>query len=190
VKRGSDPLRMKRVVIDKKMDFAAFRRYLGAGSMRIEEALPAPTQVFEPEQPIVVSAKIPNHQTLDPKSIGMALISSGTSTAPFSYDPKDGSISMVLHEALDNIRGKYQRALVWATDMKTGKRVEASWTFKVPDAILPQTALPTVQPATVAPAQSSVSAPAPAAAPAEQPAVALAATVPVVVPPMKHTPKK
>lgn len=194
VKRGSDPLRMRRVVIDKKMDFAAFRRYLGAGSMRIEEALPAPTQVFEPEQPIVVSAKIPNHQSLDPKSIGMALISSG-STGPFSYDPKDGSISMVVRDAIETLRGKYQRALVWATDTKTGKRVEASWTFKVPDAILPQTTpLPAVQPATVAPAQSSVTAPsAPAAVPSTgEPAVALASTVPVlpVVPPLKHTPKK
>jgi hypothetical protein len=150
VKRGSDPLRMKRMVVDKKMDFASFRRYLGAGSMRVEELLPVASQVFEPAQPIIVSAKIPNHQTLDPKSIGMALIST-SSSAPFSYDAKDGSITMVLRDALDNLRGKYQRALVWATDSKTGKRVEASWTFKVPEQLLPQSPVPPT-PASLAPA--------------------------------------
>jgi peptidoglycan/xylan/chitin deacetylase (PgdA/CDA1 family) len=151
VKRGSDPLRMKRMVVDKKMDFATFRRYLGAGSMRVEEMLPIASQVFEPEQPIIVSAKISNHQKLDPKSVGMALISTGSS-APFSYDAKDGSITMVLRDALDNLRGKYQRALVWATDSKTGKRVEASWTFKIPEQLLPQSPVPSPQPATLTPA--------------------------------------
>ena len=128
------------MAIDKRMDFASFRRYLGAGSMRVEETLPIASQVFEPELPIVVSAKIPNHQKLDPKSIGMALIST-SSSAPFSYDAKDGSITMVLRDALDDLRGKYQRALIWATDSKTGKRVEASWTFKIPEQLLPQSPL-------------------------------------------------
>ena len=154
VKKSTDPMRMNRVVIDKRMDFAAFRHYLGAGSMRIEDVTPMPTQLFEPEQPIIVSAKIPNHSTLDPTSIGMALISAPSQT-PFAYDAKDGSITMVLKDAVDALRGKYQRALVWATDAKTGKRVEASWTFKVPDQTLPQTPLPLVQPATLAPATSS-----------------------------------
>jgi peptidoglycan/xylan/chitin deacetylase (PgdA/CDA1 family) len=153
VKRGSDPLRMKRMVVDKRMDFASFRHYLGAGAMRVEEMLPLTSQTFEPEQPIIVSAKIPNHKTLDPKSIGMALISSGSAT-PFSYDARDGSITMVIKDAIDNLRGKYQRALVWATDTKTGKRVEASWTFKVPDQLLPQAPAPATTPASLAPAAS------------------------------------
>jgi hypothetical protein len=104
-----------------------------------------------------VSAKIPNHKSLDPKSIGMALISS-TSAAPFSYDARDGSITMVLKDAIDNLRGKYQRALIWAIDSKTGKRVEASWTFRVPDQLLPQPpASPAVQPGALAPATTGQS---------------------------------
>jgi len=155
VKRGSDPLRMKRVVIDKHMDFASFRHYLGAGTMQIEDALPAPTHVFEPDQPIVISAKLPNHKSLDPTSIGMALISGGSATSPFAYDPKDGSITMTLRDALETLRGKYQRAIVWATETKTGRRVEASWTFKVPEQLLPQPASAPVAPATLAPSSNS-----------------------------------
>ena len=155
VKKGSDPLRMKRVIIDKHMDFASFRHYLGAGTMRIEDALPAPTHVFEPDQPIVISAKLPNHKSLDPTSIGMALISPGTTASPFSYDPKDGSITMTLHDALETLRGKYQRAIVWATETKTGRRVEASWTFKVPEQLLPQPMTTPVAPATLAPSSGS-----------------------------------
>ena len=131
VKRGSDPLRMKRVVIDKKMDFAAFRKYLGAERMQLAEATPTPGKILD--APVtVVSAKIPNHQTIDPKSVGMALLSLG-STMPYSYDARSGSVSIVLREAIDEVKGRYHRALVWATDAKTGKRIEASWTFRVPD---------------------------------------------------------
>ena len=154
VRRGSDPLRMKRMVIDKKMDFAAFRKYLGAGSMRVDETTPIPTQSFESDQPIIVSAKIPNHDALDPKSIGMALLGPGGNVSPFSYDPKSGAITMTMSEALDALRGKVQRALVWATDAKTGKRVEASWTFKVPEQQLPAPST-TLQPAVVVPSSSA-----------------------------------
>jgi hypothetical protein len=131
---------MKRVVIDKKMSFAAFRRYLGAGSMSVEETTPLPGQVVDTRQPLVVSAKIPNHTTLDPRSVGMALLSLGT-TLPYSYDSRDGSISVVIREALDELKGKAQRAVVWATDLKSGKRVEASWTFQIPgtDEVKPET---------------------------------------------------
>jgi peptidoglycan/xylan/chitin deacetylase (PgdA/CDA1 family) len=155
VKRGSDPLRMKRMVVDKHMDFAAFRHYLGAGTMPIEDTLPAPTQVFEPAQPIIVSAKLPNHKSLDPSSIGMALLSPSSAASPFSYDPKDGSISMTLHDALENLRGKYQRAIIWATETKTGRRVEASWTFKIPDQLLPLPTVTPVAPATLTPSTTS-----------------------------------
>jgi peptidoglycan/xylan/chitin deacetylase (PgdA/CDA1 family) len=133
VVRGSDPLRMRRFVVDKRMDFAAFRHYLGAGEMRIEGVTPIPGQVVEPlEQPIVVSAKLPNYKHLDPTSVAMAVLSA-TVTAPYSYDARDGSISMVLRDAVNKLKGQYLRALVWGTDAKTGKRVEATWTFRLPE---------------------------------------------------------
>lgn len=147
VRRGSDPFRMKRVVIDKKMDFAAFRHYMGAAPMRVEEMTPLPGQVFEPVQPLVISAKIPGYKSLDPSSIGMALLSSGM-TAPFSYDARDGSISMVISDAVKALKGQYQRAMIWATDVHTGKRVEATWTFRLPDPNAPPPAAPQ-QPASV-----------------------------------------
>lgn len=149
VRKGSDPLRMRRFVIDKRMDFAAFRHYLGAGSMPIQDITPMPNQVLEPEQPIVVSAKIPNSLSLDPKSIGMALITPGTAM-PFSYDAKSGSITMVISQALETLKGKSLRALVWATD-KAGKRIEATWTFHIPEQQLPLNP-PNAQPANLAPA--------------------------------------
>ncbi|HEX7136742.1 MAG TPA: polysaccharide deacetylase family protein [Vicinamibacterales bacterium] len=149
VRKASDPLRMKRFVIDKRIDFASFRRYLGAGSMRVQDITPMPNQVLEPEQPIVISAKIPNHETLDPKSIGMALITPGKSS-PFSYDAQNGSISMILSDALETLKGKPLRALVWATD-KAGKRLEATWVFHVPEQQLPVNPS-AAQPSSLAPA--------------------------------------
>lgn len=150
VRKASDPLRMKRFVIDKRMDFAAFRRYLGAGSMRVQDVTPMPNQVFEPEQPIVISAKLPNHESLDPKSIGMALITPGKAN-PFSYDAQNGSISMILSDAIETLKGKSLRALVWATD-KAGKRLEATWVFRVPEPQLPLNPPPAAQPSSLAPA--------------------------------------
>jgi peptidoglycan/xylan/chitin deacetylase (PgdA/CDA1 family) len=190
VRRGSDPLRMKRMVIDKKMDFASFRKYLGVSPMRVEETTPIPAQTFEPEQPVIISAKIPNHQSLDPKSIGMALITSTTSSSPFSYDARDGSISMVVHEAIDALRGKYQRALIWATDTKTGKRVEASWTFKIPDALLPDSTAPVMAPASLTPAPAPMAAPASTSATTRDSVTIAANGAQGVGTPVKHTPKK
>ncbi|HKO54792.1 MAG TPA: polysaccharide deacetylase family protein, partial [Thermoanaerobaculia bacterium] len=87
VKKGSDPLRMRRVIIDKRMDFAAFRHYLGATPMQLAQMTPLPGQIVDPGQApaTVISAKIPNFQALDPRTVGMALISS-TGTTPFTYD--------------------------------------------------------------------------------------------------------
>lgn len=150
VRAGSNPLRMKRFVIDKGMDFASFRHFLGAGSMSIEDVTPMPNQVFEPEQPIVVSAKLPNYKSLDPQSVGMAMLSGG-SVVPYAYDPNDGSITLVLKDAMETLKGKAARALVWATELKSGKRVEASWTFRVPDPNATLTAQPAAAPAATAP---------------------------------------
>ena len=130
VRKGSDPLRMKRFVIDKRMDFAAFRRFMGATPMQIAEMTPTPGQVVDVPQ-TVVSARIPNHESLDPTSVGMALLSLGN-IAPYSYDALTGQISMMLDEEFENLKGKHHRAVVWATDTKSGKRVEATWTFSLP----------------------------------------------------------
>lgn len=145
VKKGSDPLRMKRFVIDDKMDFAAFRKYLGATPLQLAEMSPKPGKA-EPTT-MTISAKIPMFQNLDPKSVGMALLSAGAAL-PYAYDARNGSISMALQNALSTLKTRYHRAVVWGTDMKTGKRVEATWVFRVPDPNKPeQPAAPQPQPA-------------------------------------------
>lgn len=126
VKPGSDPLRMKRFVIDKRMSFADFRRYLGAGNMQVADTTPAGEA---DERPTVISARIPNHEKLDPTSVGLALLSLGT-VAPYSYDARTGSVSLAVNEPIEKLRRKNHRAVVWAKDAKTGKRVEATWTFR------------------------------------------------------------
>jgi peptidoglycan/xylan/chitin deacetylase (PgdA/CDA1 family) len=140
VRKGSDPLRMKRFVIDDRMDFAAFRRYLGATPLQLADVMPKPG-VVDPGV-TTVSAKIPNFQNLDPRSVGMALLSLGAAV-PYSYDPRNGAISIAVRNGISAINSRYHRALVWGTDMKTGKRVEATWVFHLPDPLKP---LPPVQP--------------------------------------------
>ena len=123
VRRGSDPLRMRRVIVDKRMDFAAFRHYLGAAPMQLAQMTPLPGQAVDPAvaPATVISARIPNFQSFDPRTVGMALLSLGATT-PFTYDPKDGSISIVVRDAISSLKGKYHRALVWATDAKGRRR--------------------------------------------------------------------
>jgi hypothetical protein len=151
VRRGSNPLKMRRVVVEKKIDFVTFRRYLGAGSMHIDDMTPQPGIIYDPEPTVTVSAKIPNHTTIDPKSVGMALLSVSGSL-PFSYDPQTGAISVAAVK--DALKGTYQRALVWATDAKSGKRVEASWTFKLPEARLPVLPPAITDPLRITPAET------------------------------------
>jgi len=149
VKKGSDPLRMKRFVIDDKMDFAAFRKYLGATPMQLAEMTPKPGNVDGGIR--TISAKIPGFQNLDPKSVGMALLSLGA-TMPYSYDARSGEVTLRLQEAVATLKSKYHRAVVWATDRTTGKRVEATWVFRFPD----PTAAPKPAPKPVAPAATGV----------------------------------
>lgn len=127
VKKGSDPLRMKRFVIDDRMDFTAFRKYLGATPMQLAEMTPKPGRV----DPNVtkVSARIPNHENLDPRSVGMALLHAGPAM-PYSYDPGTGAISLAVRNGKD-LKKAAQRAVVWGTDIKTGNRVEATWVFRL-----------------------------------------------------------
>ena len=144
VKKGSDPMRMRRFVIEKRIDFASFRHYLGAAPLPLLAAAPQPNQALDPGvTPIVVSAKIPNYKNVDPKSVGLALMSSAATTVPFAYDPHDGSITMTIKDALKGL----QRAIVWATDAKSGKRLEGTWLFKMPE---PAPPAPPPVPATAA----------------------------------------
>ena len=155
VRPGSDPLRMRRFVIDDRMDFAEFRRYLGAASMQVADVTPKPGPI-DPGV-TMISAKLPNYKTLDPKSVGMALLSAA-SPIPYAYDSRSGSISLVLQDAISTLKTKYHRAVVWGTDTTTGKRVEASFVFQLPDPNKPATPPPTAAPAvTAAPAAMAAS---------------------------------
>jgi peptidoglycan/xylan/chitin deacetylase (PgdA/CDA1 family) len=173
VKRGSDPLRMKRMIIEKRMDFAAFRHYLGNGPMHLQDVTPLPNQLLDPGQPVIVTARITDHKELDPKSVGMTLLSAVGASLPFSYDPQNGSISMTINGVKDALaaKTKYLRAMVWGTERKTGKRVEASLVFR-----LPEPPPPAIDPATAAPA---LVAPATIAAPGMPTVVTPAAVAPV-----------
>lgn len=151
--KGSDPLRMRRFVIDKRIDFSAFRRYMGATPMQLAEMTPKPGDVVEPEG-TVISARIPNYKSLDPRSVGMALLG-GTSLLPYAYDANTGSITLMISDAIKALKGKYHRAVVWATDAKTGKRIEASWTFELPEEMLPAKVPAAITPARIAPAPAA-----------------------------------
>src|SRR4029077_16152520 len=70
-----------------------------------------------------------------------------TGTIPYSYDAKSGLISLMLSEGL---QGTLQRALVWATERKSGRRFEASWTFRLPDVFGDPAVCPNIDPAVVA----------------------------------------
>ncbi len=162
--KGSDPLRMRRFVIDKRMDFADFRHYMGATPMQLAEMTPKPGEVTEPV--VTISARIPNFQKLDPHSVGMGLIGAG-SLLPYAYDARTGAITILVNDAIKSLKGTYQRALVWATDAKTGRRVEASWSFRWPDQGLPASLPVQTTPAQIVPSSNE-----PAAAPARRAATA------------------
>lgn len=158
VKKGSDPLKMKRFVIDDKMDFADFRKYLGANSMQLAEVTPKPGHVDAGAR--TISAKIPGFKNLDPKSVGMALLSLG-STLPYSYDARSGEVTLRLKNSIADLKSKHHRAVVWGTDAKTGQRVEATWVFRLPDAnapVVPKPAIAQAAPAKPAPAKAAVAA--------------------------------
>lgn len=123
VRQGSDPLRMKRVVIYENTSFETFRRLLGAGKLALEARMPHPGERFNPERPFV-TAQIPNFDSLDPNSVGMTVLNLGR--VPYSYDPRNGKISTVIRQPL---KQNQHQVVVWGTDKQTGKRVEAVWSF-------------------------------------------------------------
>jgi len=82
---------------------------------------------------LTIAAKDPELQ--DSRSeVGRMALMSVAGSIPYAYDPETGSISLTVKEAL---KGTFQRALVWATDLKVGQAIEASWTFRLPDEQLP-----------------------------------------------------
>jgi peptidoglycan/xylan/chitin deacetylase (PgdA/CDA1 family) len=131
VRPGSDPLKMRRFVIDDRMDFADFRRYLGAVPMQLAEISPSPGKPVPPDAR-TITAKIPHFESLDPTSVGMALLSLGK-TVPYSYDARSGAVKLVLRETIGSLKSKVHRAVVWGNDLKTGKRVEATFVFRIPE---------------------------------------------------------
>jgi hypothetical protein len=110
-------------VIDRTTTFAQFRKYLGADRLEITDISPAPGNKWSPAYP-VVGARIVDPDSIDPASVQMAMLNGAQ--APFFYDPRDGSVSLVLRD--DNVEKK-QEVLLWARDVTSGRRVEASWTF-------------------------------------------------------------
>ena len=145
VRRGTDLMHVNRVVIDKRMDFAEFRHYLGTKPMELADMTPAPKSPADPSV-TTISAKIPNYKNLDPQTVGMALLSAA-SALPFSYDAKDGSISIVMRDALSSLGARYHRAIVWGVDRKTRRRVEATWMIRLPDPNAPLQPPPATSPA-------------------------------------------
>lgn len=128
VEKGSNPFVMKRVVIYEKTSFAEFRKYLGTEQLRLAEAEPRPGQTGDSPRP-VISARIEGFESLDPSTVNLALLGSGR--MPFTYDPRNGRVSLVTREGL---AGKRVRAAVWGIDAETGKRREAIWSFTIPKA--------------------------------------------------------
>lgn len=123
VHSDSDPYRLRRVVIDTSMSFSDYRHYLGNATLKVATQTPANGTLYDPAQP-VIAAKIDKPKQLDPTSVGMTVLSLGAT--PFSYNPADGTISMVVREPFKTNR---QQVIVWGRDVKSGKRVEATWVF-------------------------------------------------------------
>jgi hypothetical protein len=143
------------------MSFADYRRLMGNRPLKLASSTPPSGTLFVPEQP-VIAAKIDHFQELEPKSVGMAVLSLGAT--PYSYNPADGTISLVVREPFKTNR---QQAIVWGRDLKTGKRVEATWVFYAnelppkpqPKPVTPLPVEPTVtaksEPPTIPPAPPS-----------------------------------
>ena len=159
VKRGSDPLRMKRYVIDGRMDFATFRRYMGTTPMMLAQITPPPGQPATTEQ-TEISARIPRPEWVDPRSVGAAILGAGSASFPFAYDAKTGAITVALRDSVQEMKGKIHRAVVWGTDTRTGRRIEGTWVFRVTDPVPPPTEVPVARPAAATTPQPPRAAPA------------------------------
>lgn len=133
VGKESNPFRMNRVVIYEKTSFSEFRKLVGANELRLAETEPRPGEKGNPDRP-VISARIEEFESLDPASVNLSVVGA-PGRMPFSYDPRDGRISLVMREPMP--AGKY-RAAVWGFDRETGKRREAVWIFSIGERRAPQ----------------------------------------------------
>lgn len=134
----TDPFLLHRVVIEATTTFDQFRRYLGAGKLEVTDISPSPGRKWNPAYP-VVGARILDPKSIDPASVQMTLLDGAE--VPFFYDPRDGSISLVLKEGMP---AREQSVLVWAEHFENGTRLEAMWSFR------PETIAPTVASSVVA----------------------------------------
>jgi peptidoglycan/xylan/chitin deacetylase (PgdA/CDA1 family) len=123
IRRGDDVLQLRRFAITKETSFEEYRRRLGASRTQVAATTPAPGSVLKSSDP-VISAKLVDFEKLDPRSVGMAVLEQGLT--PFSYNPSDGTISLVVRDQLEQ---NHQQVVVWGRDRTTGQRVEASWSF-------------------------------------------------------------
>lgn len=128
VSAETDPFRLYRVVIDREMSFEEFRSHLGANMLELTDLRPLPGQIWNPSYP-VVAARIAEPDSIDPSSVQMTLLDGRD--APFFYDPRDGSISLVLK---DEFTEQEKAVLISAREIEGGRRVEASWMFRRPAA--------------------------------------------------------
>lgn len=123
VKRGTDLFRMRRISMYKDTSFATFREHLRGGGLRLADQ--TPKRQFDPESP-VIEATIRNFEQLDPDSVRITLLSLGQT--PYSYNPENGTISMVVREPLEKSE---QRVVIWGREKETGRRLEGTWSFRV-----------------------------------------------------------
>lgn len=127
VREGDDPYRLKRVVIEKSTTFEQFRKYLGTGRLKVTDVTPRMTRRGNPAYP-VVSARIIDHDALDPESIRMTIL--GEDSPRYFYDDRDGSVSLVLNEDIDS---RVLDVVVWGNLRESGERVAAAWRIERPD---------------------------------------------------------
>lgn len=121
--RDDELYRLRRVSISGSTTFDQFRKYLGAQPLSVVDLVPRPGLRLDPNDP-VVSARIVDPSRIDPDSVRITVI--GLGSVPFSYDPRNGNLSLVIRDPLQGP----QQVVVWATDRLTGQRMEQAWAFR------------------------------------------------------------
>ncbi|HUO85475.1 MAG TPA: polysaccharide deacetylase family protein [Thermoanaerobaculia bacterium] len=121
---SSDPFAIERVSLDRGTSFEQFRQYLGVARLNLSDEDPTPGTSLDPSLPLL-SARIAEPGNLDSSSVRMTIL--GLGELPFAYDPRDGSLSLMLREDLP---AGLHRIAVWATERSSGRRLDAVWTFR------------------------------------------------------------
>ena len=121
--RRSNPLELKRFLIESDTTLDRFRADLGALDLLVKDLSPASEGIIPPAQKII-SATVPEVGQFDPDSIHIALL--GDDRATPSWDPAARQISLTLNGTLAPGR---HHVVVWARRLRDGKRAVALWTF-------------------------------------------------------------